>query len=339
MICSYSTLYANLRFENNSVKTKIYFSFNDKIGQDALVKGKVLSISTSEELPTDELSGSVNDRSKVTVRLTDREGLHEGNTIYVIDVNNIVVSKIHIKYIFSSNTMGDMLVGYGNFKLTSEGFRVVLQLTEKSPGDSYRYKSRGDYYYRIGDKGKAISEYKKAIEMDRDNPSARLGLGLIYYRDEIYNFAYSELFAAYNHISSLYDNSDRFILLKALAEIRAIEAYRNDNIYENRIKFRNEGIKYCKEALKINKKSVEVCYLLGEFYFRRIDNNTDDDKLARDMFLKVLELDKVHTGANIRLSELYLKHNNREKGLYYAKRAAEADPSNQKAIEILKAGE
>lgn len=339
ILCTASMASANLKFENNSLKTKIYFSYNDKIGQDALVKGKVISVSTSEELPADTLADSVYDRSKVTVRLTDREGLHENNTLYVIDVNNIVVSKMQIKYFFDSKTMGAMLIGYGHFKLTSEGFRVVMPLTEKSPGDSYIFKSRGDYYYRTGDKGKAITEYKKAIEMDRNNPSARLGLGLAYYKDEVYNFAYAELLAAYNHISSLYDNEDKFILLKTMAEIRAIEAYRNYNIYEHRIKFRKEGIKYCKEALKVHKNSIDVNYLLGEFYYRKIDDKTDDDKLARDMFLKVLELNQSHAGANIRLSELYLKHNNRGKGLYYAKKAAESDPSNQKALEILKAHE
>jgi tetratricopeptide (TPR) repeat protein len=339
LIITAGSAYANLKFDKNSLRTKIYFTYNDKIGQDAVVKGKVISISTSEELPADELSGGIHDRSKVTVRLTDREGLHENNVLYVVDVNNIVVSKLQVKYIYDSRTLGNMLIGYGNFKLTSEGFRVVMLLTEKSPGDSFIFKSRGDYYYRPGDKGKAITEYKKAIEMDRNNPSARLGLGLAYYRDGIYNFAYTELLAAYKHISSLYDNEDRFILLRTMAEIRAIEAYRNYNIYENRIMFRKEGIKYCKEALRIHKNSVDVNYLLGEFYYRKIDDKTDDDKLARDMFLKVLELDQSHSGANLRLAELYLKHNNREKGLYYAKKAAEADPSSQKALEILKSAE
>jgi len=339
IINSYSIASANLKYDHDSLKTKVYFSYNDKIGQDALVKGKIVSISTSEELPENELSGGVSDKSKVTVRLINREGLHENNTLYVIDVNNIVVSKLQIKYIHDSRTLGNILVGYGNFKLSCEGFRVVMPLTEKNTEDSYIFKSRGDYYYRTGDKGKAINEYKKAIEMDRSNPSARLGLGLVYFKDEVYNFAYAELFAAYKHISSLYDNEDRFILLGTLAQVCFIEAYKNTNLYEHRIRFRKEGIKYCKEAMKINKNSVDASFLLGEFYYRKIDYKTDEDKLAKDMFLKVLELNQSHSGANIRLAELYIKHNNRQKGLYYAKKAAEADPSNQKALEILKSGE
>lgn len=329
-------VYANLKYGNENLKTKVYFSYNDKVGQDAVVKGKIISISTSEQLPENELSGIIQDRTKVTVRLIDREGLHSDNTLYVIDSNNLVVSKLQVKYIFENKTMGDMLIGYGNFKLSNDGYRVVKAVADNKAGDSFIYKTRGDYYYRTGDKGKAIAEYKKAIEMDRNNPGPRLALGLVYYKDQIYNFAYAELSAAYKSISSLYDNEDRFILLKSLAEIREIEAYRNINLFENRVKFRNEGIKYCKEALRIHKNSVDVNYLLGEFYFRKIGDAAEDDKLARDMFLKVVELDESHSGANMRLSELYMKHNNKEKGLFYAKKAAESDPSNRKALEIIK---
>jgi len=336
LLMAADSLSANLRYEKENLKLKIYFSYSDKIGQDAQVKGKIISISTSEELPENELSGVIQDKTKATVRLIDNEGLHTDNTLYVIDSNNIVVSKLHVKYLFDNKTLGNMLIGYGNFKLSGEGYRVVRAVADDKAEDSFIYKSRGDYYYRTGDKGKAIAEYKKAIEMDRSNPTPRLALGLVYYKDEIYNFAYAELIAAYKSISSLYDNEDRFVLLKSLAEIRAIEAYKNINLFENRIKFRKEGIKFCKEALRIHKKSVDVNYLLGEFYYRNIDNTTNDEKLARDMFLKVIDLDQTHSGANIRLSELYLKHNNKEKGLYYAKKAAESDPSNQKALEIIK---
>lgn len=331
-----SRLSANLKYECESSKTKIYFSYTDKMGQDALIKGKIISISTSEAMPDNELSGVLQDKTKATVRLIDNEGLHSDNVLYVIDPNNIVVSKLNVKYLFDNKTFGNMLIGYGNLKLSNEGYRVAMAVADNKTEDSFIYKTRGDYYFRTGDKGKAIAEYKKAIEMDRGNPSPRLALGMIYYQDRIYNFANAELTAAYKTISSLYDNEDKFILLKSLAEINGIEAYQNENIFQNRIKFRKDGIRYCKEALKIHKNSIDVNYLLGEFYFRKIEQSTDDEKLAKDSFLKVIELNSSHSMANLRLSELYLKHNNKEKCMYYAKKASEADPSNQKALEILK---
>ncbi len=329
-------LSANMKYEEESTKTKIYFSYNDKTGQDALVKGKIISISTSEVLPENELSGVLQERTKATVRLIDKEGIHSDNILYVIDPNNIVVSKLNVKYLFDNKTFGNMLIGYGNLRLSNEGYRVAMAVVENKTEDSFIYKSRGDYYFRTGDKGKAIAEYKKAIEMDRGDPSPRLALGMIYYQDKIYNFAFAELSAAYKSISSMYDNEDRFILLKSLAEIREIYTYSNEDTFQNKVRYRKEGIRYCKEALMIHKNSIDVNYLLGQFYYRQIEINSDDDKLAKDMFLKVIKLNELHAGANLRLAELYLKHNNKEKGLFYAKKASEADPSNQKALEILK---
>jgi Tfp pilus assembly protein PilF len=332
-------LSANLKYENDNLKVKIYFSYNDKKGEDAIVKGKIISFSTSEDLPQTGLPDTVESKSKVSVRLIDKVGIHPESIMYVIDSNNIVVSKFQVRYLFNNQTFGDMLVGYGSFRLSKEGYRVVQVITNDKMGDSFIYKARGDYYYRIGDQGRAITEYKRSIELDMKDPAPRLSLGLIYYKNEIYNYANAELMAAYNNIKSLYDNEDKFILLKSLAEIQGIEAYKNVNRVENRVKYRNDGIKFCKEALRINQNSVDVNYLLGEFYLRKIESSADDDKLARDMFLKVIEISPLHPGANLRLAELYIKHNNKEKGLYYAKKALESDNANQKALEILKANE
>ena len=335
-----SELFANLKYDSDSIKVMIYFSFNDKLGTSAIVKGKIISISINEEdLPQTGLADSIESKTKVVVRLLDKEGIHPASVLYVINSNNIVVSKFQARYFFNNKTFGDMLIGYGNFKLSQEGLRVVQLVANERNGESFIYKARGDYYDRIGDQGKAISEYKKSIELDVHNPAPRLALGLIYYKNEIYNYAYTELIAAYNNISSLYDNEDKFILLKSLAEIQEIEAYNHFNSFENRIKFRKEGIKFCKEALRLNKNSVDVNYLLGKFYMIKIDERGDDDKLAREMFFKVIELNPMHSGANLRLAELYIRHNNKEKGLYYAKKTLESDRANQKALEIIKSNE
>ena len=332
-------LFANLKYETDNIKVMIYFSYSDQKGIDAVVKGKIISISTSEDLPQIGLADTVESKSKATVRLIDKNGIYPDDVLYVINENNVVVSKFKVRSLFNTKSLGDMLIGYGSFKLTKESFRVVQVVTNNMSGDAFIYKARGDYYYRMGDQGKAISEYKKSIELDMKNPAPRLALGLVYYKNEIYNYAYTEMMVAYNNITTLHDNEEKFILLKSLAEIQEIEAYRNVNNFENRIKHRKDGIKFCKEALAIHKNSVDVNYLLGEFYMRKIDDATDDDKLAREIFLKVIELNPMHSGANLRLAELYLKHNNKEKGLYYANKALESDRANQKALEIIKSNQ
>lgn len=324
------------KYEGGDLKTKIFFNHNDAAGRDAMIKGKILSLSSSEELAENDLSEISHEKTKATVRLFTAENVYPTNVMYVIDPNNIVVSKMEVEYVFNNKTFGYMLVGYGNFKLSNAGYRVVQLIIDSGRNDSYLQKSRGDYFTRTGDSGKGIAHYKKSIESDPGDPAPHLGLGLIYYKDAIYNFAYAELYKAYRHKDRLYDNEDRFVLLKTLGEIRFIETYDNYNIPENRIKFRKEGIGYCREALKINPSSAEINFLLAEFYYRGVESGVSDEDDARDRYQKVLELQPLHSKANLRLASYYMKNNRMKMAHFYAKKAIEGDPSNQEALEILK---
>src|SRR4030042_1688020 len=75
-----------------------------------------------------------------------------------------------------------MLVGYGNFKLSSIGDRVIQREEDANAKYSFIYKARGDYYDNTGNRGEAIREYKTALTLDSNNPEAHLDLGLIYWR-------------------------------------------------------------------------------------------------------------------------------------------------------------
>ncbi len=330
-----SGLYANMK-SSASLKTVMFYTHNSSTGQEVLIRGKVISISSSEELPESELSGIAHDKTRVTVRLFERDGINIGDVLYIIDKNNLVVSKFTVRQIFHNRTFGYMLVGYGNLKLSGQDYRVVQAVFDPESGESYKYKSRGDYYLRTGDRGKAITQYKKAIELNRNDSSSRLALGLVYYNDRIYNFAYSEFIKAYEHIDNIYDNEDRFVLLKSLAELCFLEAYHSSNLPEMRKKFSREGIKYCKEALSYKRDSVDVNSLLGDFYYMKIDSDQDNDSLARDAYMKVLELNPSHFNANFKLARLYKSHNNNEKALKYIKKAVLSDPSSEEAAALLK---
>lgn len=330
-----TALYANMKSEG-SLKSTVFFTHTDMNGQQAVIKGKIISISSSEELPESELSGIALEKTKATVRLFDKDDLTVGDTLYVIDKNNLVVSKFTVKQIFYNKTFGYMLVGYGNLKLSNVDYRVAKAVTDPNAGEAFKYKARGDYFLRTGDKGKAIAQYKKAIEMNRNDPSARLALGMVYYNDKIYNFAYSEFIKAYQHIDSLYDNEDRFILLKSLATLCFDEAHHSNNLLETRKKFSKEGIKFCKEALRYNSHSAEINYLLGDFYYMDFEKNEDNDKLAKNAYLKALESNPSHFYANFKLAKLYREHNNNEKALMYIRKAVNSDPSNEEARELLK---
>ena len=189
--CSFT--WGNMIHKNESLRTRVFFTQKDELGKDVVIKGIILSISSSENLPENDISGIASEKTRATLRLYSKESVRLNDTLYVIDSNNLVVSKIEIKHLFSNSTFGNMALGYGNLKLSSEGFRVVQILKDHNAQWAFMYKSRGDLHARNNNKGMAISEYKKAIEMDSGNPEARMALGIIYYKDGIYNFAYSEL--------------------------------------------------------------------------------------------------------------------------------------------------
>ena len=331
-----NSLFAIYKYEGDSKAITIFFNRDDRKGKKAVVKGKIVSLSTSEELTEDDLTGSAHIKTKATVRLFERDNVYPTSILYVIDPNNIVVSKFEVKYLFNSIGMGDMLVGYGNFKLSNPGYRVIQLNDFPDRNDSAILKSRGDYFARTGDLGQAIDYYKKAIASDPTDPAGHLGLGLIYYKDSVFNFAAAELLKAHKYIDRLYDNEDRFVLLKTLAEIRFIEAYESYNTQENKIKFRKEGIAYCKEALRVNQSSVDINFLLGEFYYRDFKDNTTDEDLAKEYYQRVIEYQPLHSKANLRLAQIAVKNNHKKIALFYAKKAVDGDPSNQEALELLK---
>ena len=331
-----SHVYGNMLYERDSLRTRVFFTRMDELGKDVIIKGKIISISASEILPENDISGIAREKTRAAIRLYNNEDVKINDTLYIIDGNNLVVSKVVVKQFYTNRTFGNMILAYGNLKLSNEGYRVVQILKDHNTRYAFIHKSRGDQLARTGKKGEAITEYRKALEMYSENPEARLALGLVYFNDKIYNFAYSELKKAYDNIQRLYDNEDRFILLSTLAELSYIEAYTNYNPAAHRVRFRNEGIKYCKEALKVNSLSADLHFLLGEFYYKNFDRSDTHDKEARDSFLKAVAANPGHSMANLRLAMLYIKHRNMGKGLFYARQAVDADPDNSEAHELLR---
>ncbi len=333
VICAPASIYSDVISDPLYRKIKVFDTQSDVKGWKGIVKGEVLSFSSRERPDENDLSGNKQDRTKVTVRLYDSEGLKEGNFLYIVNSENLVVGKLKIRIIFKSATFGHLLIGYGAFILCKKGDRVVSRITDEYSKYSYIHKSRGDYYSAINETGKAIAEYKKAIKLDRGSPEAHFALGEIYFEQNLFQFAFHEYLQAYKRIGRFYDNEDKFRLLKGMTDIRFREvfySYLTDNI---RKKFREEGIKYGKEALKIFPDSEEVNYMLGMFYYKKPG---EFDRIARDYFLKVISIDPAHVESNIALSELYMKHRNRKKAAVYAKMALTADPGNRRARQLLK---
>ena len=317
--------------------TSVFYSQNETVGWPVIVRGEVFSIGASDVMPDEnDLKGYVAEKTKLTVRLYNNEGIKAGDELFVVDKNNLVNARIKVASVYKSVSFGYMLIGYGNFRLCSIRDRVVQRTFEQySQEQAIVHKSRGDYYREKGNDGSAIAEYKKALAFDKANPEVHLAMGEIYYKQGMLQYAFREFTEAKKSLARLYDNEDRFMLFKGMAEIRFREILEAPLTQEKREEFRREGIAFCEEALKIYPASVDVNYFIGRFYYKKSMMIEDDDSIARDYFLKVVKAQPAHTGANIALSELYFKHRNKEKAEYFVLQALKGEPNNARAVELL----
>ncbi len=336
MVSSLSEVEAVQLKRTGPERTSAFYSQADQHGWSVDVVGKIMSFSSLDYADGDNLSGKARVKSAVTVRLFQQQGIREGDELFVIDSKNLITARINVKRVFQSKSFGWMMIGNGNFRNCRENDRVVQRKASGVSDYANIHRVRGDYFRNTGDNGKAIFEYKNAIKLDPGCPEARMGLGLLYLQDNMLQFAFNELLLAYGRLSHVYDREDRFLILGGLAQIRFREYFELDLPESRLVKFRDEGIKYCEEALKYYPQSAEINYYLGRFYYQPSTVPEKDDERARDYFMKVVQFDPGHAGANTALAELYLKYRNRDKALYYANRILEYDSSNGRAKQLIK---
>jgi len=324
---------SNMIMEEGSERLKVFYSLTDRMGWNAVLKGKIVSYASKDEYDSGDLIGRAQDKSKATVRLYNTEGINEGDTLYVINDSNLIVAKLKVRAIFKSESLGNMLVGYGNFQLSSEGDRVIQKSEDENSKFSYIYKARGDFYENVGSSGEAIREYENALKLDKNNPNAHLALGLLYLKQGLEQYALREFQEGYRNIGRMYDNEDKFLLLRSIADIRFREVYESFIPEKQKERYREEAIRICREALRVYPQSERMNYYLGVFHYR---TPNPDDKKARDYLLRVLDLNPSNPEACVALSELYYRHENMAKARMYAQKALDADSANPRAQKMLK---
>ena len=318
----------HMKYDNPNQIIQIFYTQNDYVAWKGIVKGRILSIGVREDTAKQELTRTVQPKTKITARLYNTEGIHKGTTLFIINSSNLIVSRFTVENIFHSQSFGDMLIGYGYFRLSSIGDRVVQRYEGAYPEYAKVHKARGDYYVNTGDYGNAIKEYNEAIILDMYYPEAHLALGKLYYNDNVYQFAFTEFEQAYKNKDRMVDKQDYYELLYLMAKTRYIEAYETNIPKKLKEHYLKEGMKYANEALSINPEAVELLYMLGVMYYKSPE---PDDVAAKKTFEKIIELDPTHIDAYIALSELYLKHKNKDKASYYSQKALTIDPANERA--------
>ncbi len=333
-VCLFSaSAQANMILDKSYSRIKIYQTQKLMDGWDAVVKGKITSISSMDTLDDNDLLGRAKDKYKATVRLYSVDGIKVGDALYVVNNNNLIVSKITVKNIFKTVSLGYMLIGYGNCRLAGVDYMVTQRVEDEFAKNAYVYKSRGDYFVNIGDYAKAIAEYKKSLEMDKGSPETHIALGYVYMNQGVDRFAYNEFQEAYKRMNRLYDNEDKFLLLKGLVDIIFKEVYHTSNLNsEMKKKFISQGVTYCREALKVYKKSYEMNYYMAMFHYQGPET---DHRVAKDYFMKVIELKPDHADSYTALSNLFFMHGNKDKARKYLDKALEIDKFNPEARRML----
>jgi len=321
-----------LRAHQPQERLKVFYTESDGSGWTAVPRGEVHAIGVREDAHSQELMKFAQGLSRVTVRLYSADGLRKGEELFVVNPRNLIVARVDVKLIYQDRSFGPMLIGYGNFKSVRTGFKVVQKVEDSYSKYAYIYKARGDYFKRNGEYAKALELYKKSIEMDRRYPEAHSALGYLYLRDEMMPFAMKEFSEAYREIDRIYDNEEKYLLLKGLAKTRYRMAYEYTIPNADRKKYVAEGIRYAEEALKIYPESRDVNLYLGMFYYKGPESQ---DVKAKNQFQKLLEIDPLNAAACLALAELYRKHDNAEKARMYARKALEASPGSVEARRLL----
>jgi hypothetical protein len=80
--------------------TKVFYSQTDQTGWKAGICGRIDSFSVRQDIDKDDLIERPREKSRVTVRLHSREGIKEGDELFVIDEKNLITGRIRVVCIF-----------------------------------------------------------------------------------------------------------------------------------------------------------------------------------------------------------------------------------------------
>jgi tetratricopeptide (TPR) repeat protein len=336
---------AKLVSDEKGKKIVVFFSEEDHVGTIAVIKGIIAQtglreFSTAKER---ELGQKIQGRTKATARLYSEEEVIPGSVLYIVNDRNLVVAKFTAMMVFKSVSFDRMCTGYGNFRAVKQDYRIVQKTMDSRASEAYLHIARGNYSMQMNDLSEAMIHFEKAVHYDSDNPEAHTGLGYIYLEQKMIPFAIREFDAAYESRKRVYDKEDKYLLLKGCAQARYYAVFYSELVKGNpvRDKYEEQGIRYAKEAAAVYPDSVEANFYLGMFYFDKSTDaltkiETENDVKAVDTMKKVITLKNDHFEAHMVIAKIYKKHGNKDRSLYYVKKAREIDPVNADSRELEK---
>ena len=103
-IFSAHMLHAEMSFNNSphGEVTKVFYHDADIEGWKAVIKGKIISIGMREDRGETDVFKSETDTSKAGVRLYSKEGIKNGDELFVINDKNLVIARLSVQSILKA---------------------------------------------------------------------------------------------------------------------------------------------------------------------------------------------------------------------------------------------
>lgn len=197
----------------------------------------------------------------------------------------------------------------GNLDKAVEKFQLTIEiLPQRIDG----YKNLAYTYTQVQQDSLAIETYKKAIQIDPNDMELHTFLGILYYRNKMYE----QSIAAFQPILTKGDPKS-----KAYSEALYYTAYSYDLLGQS-----EKAIETYNSALQASPDDKDLIFNLGRLYYMQ----TNYEK-AIEYFGKVLAADSTDFDANIHIGNSYIQLKKFKESLPYLERATRLQPDNPNA--------
>ena len=176
----------------------------------------------------------------ITGRLYDHENLRLGDKVFLIEKdpehkkykNGYVVGEGIIFSIFKTEFQGWMLKANGNFSMVKKGHFIARKDNARAQHEALVLLKQGDKYRSIGDTARALENYNKSIQKDKNRPETYLQLALEQKKLGRNELSRKYLHEAFKRLNKFTDINSALLLpsLYMNAELEYIEAARDPQV-------------------------------------------------------------------------------------------------------------
>ncbi len=197
----------------------------------------------------------------------------------------------------------------GNLEKAVEKFKLAIEILPRRVDG---YKNLAYTYTQLQQDSLAIDTYKQAIQIDPNDMELHIFLGILYYRNKMYE----ESISAFQPILEKGDPRS-----KSYSEALYYTAYSYDLLGKS-----DKALETYKSALEASPDDKDLIFNLGRLYYMQ-----SNYEKAIEYFGKVLSADSTDFDANINIGNSYIQLKKFKESLPYLERATRLQPDNPNA--------